>query len=722
MRGASAARVVMRLDARVRAYLAGPPLGGARMYAAPTPLAGGEAVPGGSLARKLDRLGYRVVADPTHALAPGEYRAAGATIELAERPSPAPWAAAPRRVRVGLEGGRVAAIEDLEGGALDRFELEPEVLAVLGGGGATLGASPELAPPACRSAVLAAEDRHFFLHPGVDPVAIARALVADLRARHVAQGASTLTQQLVKNAFLSPRRTLSRKLREAGLALLLEARASKEEILGRYVASVYLGVDGGLPVHGFGEAAQVYFGKPLGELEPAECALLAGIIRSPNGLSPRRRARAALTRRNRVLEQMVQDGLLDKAVGAEAMATPLKLVPPRARPVAALYVASEVARQLPQLLPRAVAEAPGLRVFTSIDADAQREAERATRHGLAALERGRRRRGPLQAALVALDPHTGRVRALVGGRDYGSSPLDRAVRSRRQPGSAFKPFVYVAALDPARRGAAPPRTVVSLVEDTPLSVRVGARVWQPVNYDGTFAGTLPLGVAETSLLELTAAYGVFASGGVRRPPALVVAVASADGETLYAAPPEEEHVIDPGVAYLVTHLLEGVVDRGTGRPAREAGLTGSAAGKTGTTDDTRDAWFVGFTPEVVAGVWVGLDGGGPTGLTGAQGALPIWTDFVRATSGEASEQDFPVPDDIVWREVDPASGELATAGCPESRHEPFLAGTEPTEPCRLHREAWAAVGEEIGGAVRGGGRAIGSTGRRLSDWFRRLFR
>ena len=764
--GLGAALVVMRLDARVRAYLAGPPLGGARMYAAPTPLAVGEGVPGGSLARKLDRLGYRPVGDPAHALAPGEYRAAGTTIEFAERPSPVSWAAAPRRVRVGLDGARVTEIEDLEGGALDRLELEPEVLAVLGGGGATLGASPELPPPACRSAVLAAEDRHFFFHPGVDPLAIARALVADLRAHAVAQGASTLTQQLVKNAFLSPRRTLSRKLREGVLALLLEARASKEEILARYVGSVYLGVDGGLPVHGFSEAAQVYFGKPLGELEPAECALLAGIIRSPNGLSPRRRPRAALARRNRVLEVMVQDGL-DKSVGAEAMATPLKLAPPRARPVAALYVAAEVARELPRLLPRAVAEAPGLSVFTSIDADAQREAERATRHGVAALERGRRRRAPLQAALVALDPHTGRVRALVGGRDYGSSPLDRAVRSRRQPGSAFKPFVYVAALDPARRGEAPARTVVSPVEDEPLRVRVGARVWEPVNYDGTFAGTIPLedalaesrnaatvrvaldvgldavaraaadlgiasplprvpalalGVAETSLLELTAAYGVFARGGVRRPPTLVVAVASADGETLYAAPPEEERVLAPGVAYLVTHLLEGVIDRGTGRPAREAGLTGSAAGKTGTTDDTRDAWFVGFTPEVVAGVWVGLDGGGPTGLTGAQGALPIWTDFVRATSGEASERDFPVPEDIVWRDVDPESGQLATAGCPITRREPFLAGTEPQEPCPLHREAWTAVGEEIGGAVRGGGRAIGSTGRRLGEWFRRLFR
>src|SRR5438093_746197 len=342
----------MRLDARVRAYLAGPPLGGARMYAAPTPLAVGEGVPGGSLARKLDRLGYRPVGDPAHALAPGEYRAAGTTVGFAGRPSPVAWAAAPRRVRVGLDGARVTEIEDLEGGALDRLELEPEVLAVLGGGGATLGASPELPPPACRSAVLAAEDRHFFFHPGVDPLAIARALVAALRPR------------------------------------------------------------------------------------------------------------AALARRNRVLEVMVQDGL-DKSVGAEAMATPLKLAPPRARPVAALYVAAEVARELPRLLPRAVAEAPGLSVFTSIDADAQREAERATRHGVAALERGRRRRAPLQAALVALDPHTGRVRALVGGRDYGSSPLDRAVRSRRQPGSAFKPFVYVAALDPARRGEAPARTVVS---------------------------------------------------------------------------------------------------------------------------------------------------------------------------------------------------------------------------------------------------------------------
>ena len=234
--------------------------------------------------------------------------------------------------------------------------------------------------------------------------------------------------------------------------------------------------------------------------------------------------------------------------------------------------------------------------------------------------------------------------------------------------------------------------------------------------------SLALGVAETSLLELTAAYGVFASGGVKRPAALVVAVGSATGELLYAAPATEERVLEPAVAYLVTHLLEGVIDTGTGRPARAAGLTGAAAGKTGTTDDTRDAWFVGYTPDVVAGGWVGLDGGGATGLTGAQGALPIWTDFVRAVSGPDAPREFPVPEGVVWRDVDPMSGGLATSGCPDVRREPFLVGTEPREPCPLHRPVWTALGDEIGGAVRGGGRAVGETGRRLRDWFGRLFR
>src|SRR6266850_1748279 len=288
---------VLLLDARVRAYLAGPPLGGSRIYAAPTVLRVDEPVPGGSVARKLARLGYRPVSGAARAPAPGEFRVDGAAVEIAQRPSPAPWGEPPRRVRVTVSSGRVAELRDPEAGVLDRLELEPEMLAVTGGGGPALGADAELAPPACRAAVLAAEDRNFFLHPGIDPVAVVRALLADFRAGSRQQGGSTITQQLVKNAFLSPRRTLWRKVQEAVLAMILEVRATKEEIFGRYLASVYLGVDGGLPVHGFPQAATVYFGKPLGDLSPAECALLAGIIRSPNGLSPRSQARAAVARR-----------------------------------------------------------------------------------------------------------------------------------------------------------------------------------------------------------------------------------------------------------------------------------------------------------------------------------------------------------------------------------------------------------------------------------------
>ena len=754
---------VWRLDQRVQTYLAGPALGGVRVYAAPSVLQPGGRVPGGSLVRMLGRLGYRA-GDGEH-LAVGEYRVAGKVVDLVQRPSPVPWGVEPRRVRVTLGSGRIAEIEDVQQGRLDRLEMEPELLAVLGTAGATLGAGRDVEPRLCRDAVLAAEDQHFFHHPGIDPLAVARALLVDMRAGAAREGGSTITQQLIKNSLLSPRRTLARKATEAVLSILLELHATKEEILHRYLSSVYLGVDEGVPIHGFAQAAEVYFTKPLGELGAAECALLAGVIRSPNGLSPRRRAQAATERRNRVLDAMVEDRFLGAPAARAAKNEPLRLAPPRSRPVAALYVADEVTRELARVLPADVATAPGLVVQTGIDAEAQREAERAVRRGLDALERGRRRTGRLQAALVALDPFTGRVRALVGGRDYRSSQLDRAWRTRRQPGSAFKPFVYVAALDPERRGGAPARTVVSPVEDTPLAVPAAGGLWRPANYDGTFRGAvvledalaqsintvavrlalevgvdavaqtaqdlgvsgalprvpaLALGVADVSLIELARAYAVFADGGTLRPTTLIVAVGSPAGETLYVETPEERRVLAPGVAYLMTHLLQRVVQTGTGQGA--ASVARAVAGKTGTTDDTRDAWFVGFTPEIVAGVWVGFDEGGSTGLTGALGALPIWSDFVRATTGGSGLEDFPVPDDIVWRDVDPATAELATSDCPERRHVPFLAGTEPTVPCERHRPQWTAVGGHVGQAVREGSRALGGGGRRVLDWLGGLFR
>src|SRR2546425_1036184 len=405
---------VVRLDRQVRAYLAGPALGAVRIYAAPTVLRRDAPVPGGSLARKLARLGYRQAEGGT--LVAGTYRAVGGGVDIAPRPSPAPWAPAPTPARVAVQGRRVADIRAGDGTPLDTLELEPEVLATLGRGGGALDAGADPAPPACRSAVLAAEDRRFFSHPGIDPSAVARALLADLRAGGRRQGGSTISQQLAKNVFLTPHRTLSRKVREAMLALLLEAHATKEEILRRYLVSVYLGEDGAVPIHGFAEAAEAYFAKPLGDLGPAECALLAGIIRSPNGLSPRQHAAEALARRNRVLAAMVEDGALDKAAGARARAEPLRLAEPKARPVGALYVADEVAREIGRLLPPDAARAPGLAVFTAIDPDAQREAERAVRRRLDGFDRIRppRRRDTrrLQAALLAIDPASGRLQAL----------------------------------------------------------------------------------------------------------------------------------------------------------------------------------------------------------------------------------------------------------------------------------------------------------------------
>jgi penicillin-binding protein 1B len=763
----TAALLAYRLDRQVRGYLAGAAVGSTRVFSAATVLRPGTPVSSGALVRRLLRTGYQ--RSEQTALAPGEYRTTKGGIEVSQRESPDPYGAAPARARILVRGDRVHALQDLDGNPLPALELEPELLAVVGGAGAALESGIEVVPQLCRAATLEAEDRHFYRHPGLDPAGIARALVANLRAGATRQGGSTITQQLAKNAFLSPDRTLARKAREAVLAVLLELRATKGEILGRYLASVYLGTDGGVPIHGFAHAAEVYFGKPVGELGAGECALLAGMIRAPNRYAPRRHPERARARRNHVLTAMARHGVIDAKAAARARAEPVRVAAPLVRSVGALYVADEVRRELEQVLRPHVAQAPGLMVFTGIDADAQREAERAVRRGLDALERrvprATRRTKRLEAALVALDPRSGRVRALVGGRDYRSSPLDRAVRTRRQLGSTFKPFVYLTAVDPAASGPGGPLTVASSLDDAPLAVRVGAAVWRPANYDAAFRGpvamrdalayslntptvrlaldvgvdavcetaerlglsTLPrvpavaLGAAEGSLLEVTAAYAVFANGGVRHASRFVDTVVSASGDVLYEAEDTSRRVVDPGPAYLVTHMLSAVVEYGTGRGARKAGMPRALAGKTGTTDDTRDAWFVGYTPHVVAGVWVGFDQGGATGFTGAGGALPIWTDFMRATRTAADPERFPVPADVVWARVDPTTGRLATPACADVRLEPFLAGTEPLRHCDHDGAVWAGAGEDVDEALRRGGHAVERGGHAVRRFFERLF-
>jgi membrane peptidoglycan carboxypeptidase len=503
-------------------------------------------------------------------------------------------------------------------------------------------------------------------------------------------------------------------------------------------------------------------GKPVPTLDVGECALLAGMVRSPNRLAPRRHPEAAKARRDEVLTLMVESGFLDGPGAVTAQAEPLDPAAAGTRAVGALYVADQVRRELAEILPVDVRDSPGLTVFTAVDADMQRDAEEAVRDGLTGLEKryASLAAGSLQGALVAIDPASGRVRALVGGRDYRHSQLDHAVLTQRQPGSTFKPFVYLSAIDPARMGPDDVRTVASLVDDEPIQVRQSGRLWQPANYDGTYHGrvsladalaksmntatvrvalgvgmqrvvetaralgittpmpavpALALGTAEVSLLELTAAYAVLPAGGVYRRPRVIVGVTSADGEVLFTDPTTAERVLDPGVAYLGTYLLEQVVERGTGHGARLAGVRGPAAGKTGTTDATRDAWFVGFTPDLVAGVWVGRDDAKPVGLGGSLAALPIWSRFVRTVSARYAVRDFAVPANVVWFDVDPSTGLLATPSCPARRRAPFLRGISPTRLCDQHAPApappRAAERPSRGGPIRGFG-----------NWIRDLFR
>jgi penicillin-binding protein 1B len=580
------------------------------------------------------------------------------------------------------------------------------------------------------SAVLAAEDHRFYDHPGVDPLAIGRALWTNLRHGEVRQGGSTITQQLAKNLYYGRQRTITRKVQDALAALVIERMYDKDQILETYLNEVYLGQIGPVAIHGIGEAAYRYFGKPVGRLTPAEGALLAGMIKGPNTYSPLRDRHLARKRRNEVLRQLRDLGRLSEEEYRTAINSPLTLSPRieglTLGPYFLDYVLQEVERSQTPGLP------PGARIDTTLDPRLQRLAEGAMAKGLARLEsrvpEARTRSQPLQGALVALDVRSGAILAMVGGRDYRASQFNRAVQARRQAGSLLKPFVYLAALEAGAEVEGRPLTPATLIKDEPLTFDAGAAAWSPQNYDRQYRGpvsaraaleqslnvpavrlaqalgvrpliallerlglagpfgedlSLALGSAGVSLLEMTAAYGALAQGGLYLSPTGLRAVGLPTGERLLPAPQERRQAVSPQVAYLTTSLLRGVVDRGTGAQTRALGLTAVLAGKTGTTDEERDAWFIGYTPDLVIGVWVGFDDGTPLRLTGAQAALPIWVDFARQVI-PADSPDFPRPSGIAVRMVDPASGLLATADCPESVEEVFIEGTEPEDYCHLH--------------------------------------
>jgi len=695
-----------------------------RIYSAPFRLRVGDALAPGELRARLKRLDYRPAAPDARSLSPGEFAAEGERLRIHLRDFRHPLVpATPVAAEIELDQGRVHSLRLAGTGApLVSAALEPELLYEVSGKRRVRRAPlrAEDIPPRMLEALVAAEDRRFFAHRGLDLRGIARAAWRNLLARRITEGGSTLTQQLAKNLFLSPQRTFSRKFREALCAFYLEARYPKEEIIRIYLDSVYFGQDGPVNIIGLSAAAQHYFGRPPSALSLAQSAFLAGLLRSPGRYNPMRDPAAALQRRGVVLAAMRQEGFITSAEEEAAAREPLgALRGSRRLPHESDYFLSYVQGLLEERYADEAWLTRGMTIHTTLDPWMQELARAAVQ------------RAKYQAAFVALDPRSGAVRAMVGGKDYAAAPYNRAALALRQPGSAFKPFVYGAALHDAPRW-----TLASLLSDATASYSIPGGTWTPRNYDRHYRGPVPLrsafalslnaatvglaaeltparviayarrlgirsplrpelglalGASEVTLLELVGAYCPFANGGLRVEPYALEAALDAEGTALDVHASEPQSVLDPGEAYLMRSLLREVVMTGTAQPLKRWDLNTLAAGKTGTTDDGKDAWFVGFTPRIAAGVWTGTDLPARLGLSGATDALPVWAEFARsvepppgAREGLEGDAAWPRPEGVVSVRIDPASGLRARAGCPESRTELFLAGTEPLEDCPLH--------------------------------------
>ncbi len=579
----------------------------------------------------------------------------------------------------------------------------------------------ERIPRSVVDAVLAAEDRRFFEHPGVDVVGIARAFTSNVRRSDVVQGGSTLTQQLARTLYLGgAQRGWGRKLREMGIALQLELRYGKAQILEAYLNTIYLGHDHDVAVHGVAAAARRFLGKELHAVLPDEAAYLAAAIRAPNRLLAGDGQARPL--RDGVLRTMAARGTLADDAMRAALARPLPRRPKGAADRHGYFV--DVARAE---IERRASLSPGseARIETTLDPRLQSAAEAAVQTGLEQLER-RRKLGPgtLQAAVVAIEPSTGAVRALVGGRRYADSQFNRATRAQRQPGSLFKPFVYLAAFETP--SGAMVLTPASVIADEPVAIRAAEGSWRPRNIDGQFHGpvtvrraleqslnvpaarvaqavgvrsvarvanalgvqsplvqvpSLALGSSEVTLLEMTAAFAAIANGGVRVAPTTIAPGGAAAAVVAPAPPPVQ--AVSATSAFLITHVLRGVMRSGTGSASARYGLAEITAGKTGTTNDLRDSWFVGYTPDLVVGVWVGRDDGNPVGMTGSDAALPIWGTVMQSAVRRAAPRSFLPPEGVVMAQVERATGRRASAWCgyDDVVVEAFREGTEPGADC-----------------------------------------
>jgi penicillin-binding protein 1B len=703
------------------------------IYAAPSVLHPGKRISLEELQAKLRRLGYEPLgADQITAVS--SY-SPGKSGRLIIHNDASILEDGDRTMDVELSNNSIRSIIDIKSQAeLESVRLKPEMVSN------AIGQSREKRrfvlyqdlPPVLINAVLAAEDRRFFSHSGIDPIRILMALLIDLREGEKVQGASTLTQQFVKNYFLTPERTWRRKFTDAYMSILLERRLSKEQIFELYANEVYLGQIGSFGIVGFGEAANAFFDKGVKDLTLAEAATLAGVITAPNRYTPLRYPDRATARRNLVIDQMAEFGMIQTKERNEAKAAPLEVRPSSILNYSdAPYFVDYVQDLLVESYGNAAVAQLKYKVYTALDMDLQKAAFEALRNGMVELDdyfskpaRGSVPSGTVQASLIAVDPRNGHILAMVGGRNYGTSQFNRITQSKRQPGSIFKPFVYAAALETSYYSSTP-LTVVSTVLDEPTQFTFEDLLYEPGNFKDEYYGqvtmrqaitkslnvatirfaekvgysriaelarrlrlnalikpypAMAIGAFEVTPLEMVRAYTAFANGGLLSDLTPILKVYDGESNPVFVAQPKTDQALTPQIAFMVTSLLQSVMNRGTGAGVRTRGFSLPAAGKTGT---SRDGWFAGYTPDMLCIVWVGFDDNRELNLSGAQAALPIWAEFMKKATylRPLSGAEFPLPDGVPEVEIDPTTGLLATNRCLEKEIEYFIKGTEPVVYC-----------------------------------------
>ena len=711
----------------------------AKIYALPQTVRDGEKIEAKEIAAELRRAGYSDK-DGESKLGTFHLEKDGIEITPGEESYHSPESA-----RISIEDGQVDRITS-RGTELSAYELEPQLVTALFD--AEQRSKREVVkyndiPPVMMQAVLAIEDRRFFEHSGVNFVRTFEAIWEDVLRQRRAQGGSTLTQQLARGFFLTPEKSIKRKLTEMLIAEELEQKFSKQQIFEFYANWVDLGQRGSFAISGFAEASKAYFNKDLKDITLPEAALLAGLIQRPSYLSPYRHPERAMDRRNLVLDAMVETHAITRAQADKAKAVPLKLAPPNVEASDAPYFVDMVRDSLTGKFNDAELNDSSYRIYTTLDPDLQKAAAQAVENGIKQVDeqvkklRTKRVKvgkkyettvqpGPqAQVALVVIDPHTGAVLALVGGRDYGWSQLNHA-NAKRPTGSIFKPFVYAAAVNTALDGSQTVITPASTVTDEPSSFAYGDQIYEPRNYKEEYHGdvtlryalamslnnatvkvaeetgydkvadlakaagiasvkatpAMALGSYDASPLDMAGAYTVFANGGIRLSPVLLRSVRNGKGDVITNYNTDQRQVLDPRIAYVMTSMMESVVNNGLGYTAvRLRGFMLPAAGKTGS---SHDGWFAGYTSNLLCIVWVGYDDYSDLRLTGAQTAGPIWADFMKKASAlpaYSNMKDFAQPSGVVDVQLDKATNRLATSNCPDDYTSAFVAGTEPRDTC-----------------------------------------